>query len=138
MCIMVMLGTEEDPQKFKDRLGRYPMSLVLIIFPCIEGLFFAGVMLGFHTYLLFVDLTTKEYLDEKWAPLVGSPEKKNSCFKNLIKVFVQSRQLQPKYKHSAFPYYNNEPDSSSNTGNRNSKGSDPEGKKKEPGSSFSE
>ena len=56
-------------------------------------------------------------------------------------MLIQARELNTRYKHQAFPYYNNEPDSSSNTGgHRNSKNSDPEAesKKRKEGRSFSE
>ena len=41
-----------------------------------------------------------------------------------MKVLIQAREVKKKYKHQAFPYYNNDPDSSSNTGGH--KNSDPE------------
>ena len=68
MCIMVMVGSDEDPTNFEERLKNYPFSLILVLFPCIEGFFFVGVLFCFHTYLLMVDQTTKEFFDEKWLP----------------------------------------------------------------------
>lgn len=35
------------------------MALIFIIIPCFPGLLFVGIMLGFHTYLITTDLTTK-------------------------------------------------------------------------------
>lgn len=59
MCIMIMVGTKEDPTTFGERLKIYPMSIVFVIFPCLPGLIFVGIMAGFHTYLIAMDLTTK-------------------------------------------------------------------------------
>lgn len=59
MCIMVMVGSEDDPTDFGDRLKNYPFSIILVLFPCIEGFVFVGILLGFHTYLLIIDQTTK-------------------------------------------------------------------------------
>ena len=73
MCIMIMVGGEGDPENFGDRLENYPLSMVFVLFPCIEGLFFVGVMFGFHSYLLTIDQTTKEFFDEKWVPSLGNP-----------------------------------------------------------------
>ena len=63
MCILVMKGTDEDPSLFKNRLKNYPMSLVLVILPCFPGLIFVGIMLVFHTWLIYKDMTTREVLD---------------------------------------------------------------------------
>jgi palmitoyltransferase ZDHHC9/14/18 len=63
MCVMIMVGTVEDPPNFGDRLKRYPLSIILIIIPCFPGFFFVGIMLGFHSYLLATDMTTKEVFD---------------------------------------------------------------------------
>ena len=73
MCIMLMVGSEEDPSEFSQRLAMYPLSLVLVLFPGVEGLFFVSVMFGFHSYLLAKDQTTKEFFDEKWVSSLGNP-----------------------------------------------------------------
>lgn len=73
MCVMIMVGTNEDPPNFGDRLKRYPLTIILIIIPCFPGALFVGIMLGFHSYLIAMDITTKEVFDEKWSPAVGNP-----------------------------------------------------------------
>lgn len=55
----MMVGTKEDPATFGERLKIYPMTIVFVIFPCLPGLIFVGIMAGFHTYLIAMDLTTK-------------------------------------------------------------------------------
>ncbi len=140
MCVMIMVGTDEDPIYFGERLKNYPLAIVFIILPCLPGFIFVGIMLFFHSYLIANDLTTKEVLDEKWTPLLGNPERKNFCFKNIAKLFLKTQESKSKYKHKAFTYYNNEAEDSSNTGNqKNSKGSDPEssGKRKEKNINYS-
>lgn len=91
MCIMIMVGTQEDPPNFGDRLKRYPFSIILIIIPCFPAFFFVGIMLGFHSYLLATDLTTKEVFDEKWSPIIGNPERKGNCIKNIIKLLIKAQ-----------------------------------------------
>lgn len=59
MCIMILIGSSEDPPLFSDRLRIYPMSIIFIIFPCLPGFVFVGIMLSFHSYLIATDLTTK-------------------------------------------------------------------------------
>lgn len=59
MCVMIMVGTDEDPANFGDRIKMYPLSVVFIIIPCLPGFIFVGIMLGFHSYLLATDMTTK-------------------------------------------------------------------------------
>ncbi len=54
-----MVGTKEDLEIFSDRLKIYPITIVLVILPCTPGLFFVGIMVFFHTYLIATDLTTK-------------------------------------------------------------------------------
>lgn len=83
--------------------------MVLVLFPCVEGLFFVGIMFGFHTYLLTIDQTTKEFFDEKWVPSLGNPEKKKNCLKSFIKIMFKVQSKKAEYKHRAFPYYNAEP-----------------------------
>ena len=107
MCVMVMVGTEEDPVYFRDRLRSYPFSIIFIILPCLPGFIFVAIMLCFHSYLIANDLTTKEVLDEKWTPMLGNPERKNFCLKNIIKLIVKTQESKSKYKHQAFTYYNN-------------------------------
>jgi hypothetical protein len=46
-------------------LGRYPFSIVLVIL-CVPAFLFVGIMLCFHSYLIFKNLTTKEFFDGKW------------------------------------------------------------------------
>ena len=91
MCIMIMIGREDDSPDFGERLKVYPMSLVLVLLPCLPGLFFVGVMLAFHTYLTINNMTTREYLEEKWIPHLGNPERKENCLKNLIKTIINTK-----------------------------------------------
>lgn len=59
MCIMILVGRNEDEATFGERVKRYPMAIVFIILPCFPGLFFVGIMFGFHSYLIATDSTTK-------------------------------------------------------------------------------
>lgn len=59
MCIIIMIGDEQDPHDFGERLKRYPLSIVLVVFPGFPGLIFVTIMLFFHTWLSLNNLTTK-------------------------------------------------------------------------------
>jgi len=52
----------------------------------VPALIFVLAMLVFHTHLIFRNLTTKEYLDEKYETLSGNPYRKNNCLKNMLKL----------------------------------------------------
>lgn len=91
MCVMIMVGTDDDPAYFGDRLKRYPMTMIITILPCLPALFFVGIMFGFHSYLIATDLTTKEVYDKKWAPNIGNPERKLNCIKNMAKLIIKAQ-----------------------------------------------
>lgn len=58
MCIMILIGSEDDPPSFKRRLKIYPLSIVLIFFTTI-GFIYVGRLVIMYTYLLAKDETYK-------------------------------------------------------------------------------
>jgi len=56
MCIAMMAGDGKV----------YPLAIILVLL-CAPAFLFVGSMLGFHTYISAINLTTKEYLDEFWS-----------------------------------------------------------------------
>jgi hypothetical protein len=76
MCISMM--AEE---------GRvFPLAIILVLL-CFPAFLFVGFMLGFHTYISCINLTTKEYLDDFWSEAAGNPNKKPFFIKNFMKTF---------------------------------------------------
>jgi palmitoyltransferase len=81
MCISMMA---EDAKA-------YPVAIILILLTA-PAFIFVGFMLGFHTYISCINLTTKEYLDEFWSETAGNPNKKPFFVKNFIKTLFQKTQ----------------------------------------------
>ena len=110
MCIVIMAN---EPQYFGATLATYPMTIVFSIL-AVPALIFVAVMWGVHTYLLFNDLTTKEFLTDKWVTISGNPYKKTNWFKNCIKTFCKYPESSVKFKQKL--YISHEPDSTSSEG----------------------
>ena len=64
------------------------MTIIFSIL-ALPALIFVLIMFIVHTFLLMNDMTTKEYLHEKWESNSGNPYKKGNCIKNMIKVFCK-------------------------------------------------
>ena len=56
-------------------------------------------MLIFHTHLLLRNLTTKEFLDEKYETVSGNPYQKTNCIKNLLKIYFNATRREVKYRY---------------------------------------
>lgn len=85
MCIVIMVN---EPQDFGGTLRTYPMTIVFCIL-ALPALVFVGVMFAVHTYLIFNDITTKEFLTDKWVTNSGNPYRKTNWFKNAIRTFCK-------------------------------------------------
>lgn len=64
----------------------------ILIFVCLPVLIYDGGNLGFHIYLSFVNLTTREYLNGMWVEAAGNPKNKGNCLKNVIKTFFNKSE----------------------------------------------
>jgi len=62
MCVMIMSNNNGG---LGATLGHYPFSIVLALL-CVPAFLFVLIMLAFHSYLIFKNLTTKEFFDGKW------------------------------------------------------------------------
>jgi hypothetical protein len=101
MCIMIMNNNQIKEIKIDlaTTLKNYPFSIILAIL-CVPAFLFVATMLFFHTYLIMKNLTTKEYIGEKWNTLSGNPYGKKSCFKNLLKIYFNVSRREIKYKYN--------------------------------------
>ena len=62
------------------------MAIVLVLVS-VPGFVFVAVMLGFHTYITAINITTKEFLDGFWNEVAGNPNRKSNIIKNFFKTF---------------------------------------------------
>jgi ABC-type phosphate transport system permease subunit len=79
-------NTVNGQMNLGSTLGMYPFSIVLAII-CVPAFLFVGVMLAFHSYLIFRNMTTKEFFDGKWETVSGNPYQKGNCIKNALKMY---------------------------------------------------
>lgn len=87
MCINIMNSNLiNGSYDLNGTLRMYPLTIILTIL-AVPALLFVSIMLVFHTYLLFTNLTTKEFFDKKWQIISGNLYQKNNCFKNALKIF---------------------------------------------------
>jgi hypothetical protein len=70
-------------------------------------------MLGFHSYLILKNLTTKEFFDDKWQIIPGNLYQKKNCFKNILKIFFTVSRREIKYKYNLYLSNENEQSQSS-------------------------
>jgi hypothetical protein len=54
-----MVGADDDPPNFSNRLKNYPLTIVFVIVPCFPALVYLSGLFFFHLYLITHDLTTK-------------------------------------------------------------------------------
>lgn len=80
-------------------LKTYPFTIILAIL-CVPAFLFVAAMLFFHTYLIMKNLTTKEYIGEKWNTLSGNPYGKQTCIKNILKMYFNVSRREIKYKYN--------------------------------------
>lgn len=72
MCIMLMGNNiVNGMSNLGSTLGQYPFSIILAIL-CVPAFLFVGVMLGFHSYLIFKNMTTREFFDKRWDIVSGN------------------------------------------------------------------
>jgi palmitoyltransferase ZDHHC9/14/18 len=99
MCVIIMNDNRVNGQKDLGlTLKQYPFSIVLAILS-VPAFLFVGIMLVFHSYLIFCNLTTKEFFDGKWETLSGNPYQKPNCIKNILKRFFNLNKREIKYKY---------------------------------------
>ncbi|EFX61308.1 hypothetical protein DAPPUDRAFT_18257, partial [Daphnia pulex] len=67
MCIMIMNNNQIKRVSIDigTTLRTYPFSIILAIL-VVPFMIFAAAMLGLHSYLVMKNLTTREYLGDKW------------------------------------------------------------------------
>jgi len=66
MCVIIMNDNLVNGQKDLGlTLKQYPFTIVLAILS-VPAFLFVGIMVFFHTFLIFSNLTTKEFFDGKW------------------------------------------------------------------------
>lgn len=108
MCVTIMGENQVDGQKNMGlTLKQYPFTIILAILG-VPAFLFVGVMLGFHTHLIFRNMTTKEFFDGKWETHSGNLYQKNNCIKNILKVYfsVNRREIKYKYYQYSLPDHN--------------------------------
>lgn len=90
MCILIMSNNTLKHQKIdlKETLKSYPFSIVFSIIS-VPVFIFVGIMLAFHTYLIIKNMTTKEFMTDKWKTNSGNLYEKKNCFKNMLKIFFK-------------------------------------------------
>lgn len=96
MCVTIMSNRSNS---FGDTLKQYPFSIVLAIL-AVPGFVLVGIMLGFHTHLIVRNMTTKEFIDEKWQIISGNLYQKSNCFKNIVKACLTISRREVKYKYT--------------------------------------
>ena len=95
MCILIMV---REPQDFGGTLRSYPMTIVFSIL-ALPALMFVTIMFLVHSYLIANDITTKEFLNDKWESSSGNPFRKTNCIKNIIRIFCKFPESEVKFKH---------------------------------------
>lgn len=103
MCVLIMNNNQikKVTIDLPTTLRTYPFTIILAILS-VPAMVFVLIMLLFHSYLIIKNLTTKEYFDGKWETLSGNLFEKDSCWKNIIKVFFNVSKREVKYKYNQF------------------------------------
>ena len=114
-------------------LKQYPFTIIFAILSP-PAIIFVAVMLIFHTHLLFRNLTTKEFLDEKYETVSGNPYQKTNCIKNLLKIYFNVTRREIKYKYYQYSVPENNDITSSSEGKLESikKDSEPRKSQEQP------
>jgi len=84
-----------------ETLKSYPISIIFAIL-AVPALLFVGAMLFFHTYLIVKNMTTKEFINDKWKTSSGNLYEKKNCFKNFAKIFFKVSKREIKYKYNQY------------------------------------
>ena len=102
MCVTIMNNNLVNGQyNLGATLSRFPFSMILAIL-CVPAFLFVGIMVGFHTYIILKNMTTKQFFDGKWETISGNPYQKSNCFKNALKVYLKVNKREIKYKYNQF------------------------------------
>lgn len=72
MAVMIMsINKLNGISDLGSTLSRYPLTIVLSIL-AVPAFIFILAMLCLHTYLIFKNITTKEFMDHKWQIISGN------------------------------------------------------------------
>lgn len=109
MCILIMNNNQINRVNIDlgTTLRAYPFTIILAIL-IVPFLIFVAAMLGLHTYLIMKNLTTKEFMNDKWETISGNPYRKKNCLKNILKLYftVSRREIKYKYNQHLSPEQN--------------------------------
>lgn len=133
MCVMILNNNQikKVSVNIGSTLATYPFSIIFAIIS-VPAFLFVGAMLAFHSYLIFKNLTTKEFFDGKWETTSGNLYEKKNCIKNILKVFFSVSKREVKYKYNQYlsPEHNEASSTSEDKLQSQKKSSEDEKKKK--------
>lgn len=81
---------EHEDSPINETLKQYPLSMVLLICGFGFGIFVFS-LLGFHTFLLYKNSTTNEYIKEHWKIKSQNPYHVQNCLKNYAKTICNKK-----------------------------------------------
>ncbi|CAD8158738.1 unnamed protein product [Paramecium octaurelia] len=85
-------ATMETSDAISETLAYNPVSIILVIYSFGFSCFVVGLWL-FHTYLVFTNMTTNEYLKKHWIVESKNPFRRQNILKNIVNVLTCITQL---------------------------------------------